>query len=222
MGAPTAQTSPAVQDYLKVIFSLGERDDAPVTTSRLAERVGVSASSASGMIRRLAELGLVEHERYSAVRLTAAGLAEALRMVRRHRLLETFLVVECGYGWDEVHDEAEVLEHAVSEKFLDRIDARLGHPTRDPHGDPIPRPDGSIDTLPARRATALGDGERGVLIRVDDTDPAVLRELDSLGIALGDTIELDERLPFGGPYAIRAGGTAHHLGPRLAHALWVG
>jgi DtxR family Mn-dependent transcriptional regulator len=222
MGAATAHSSTAVQNYLKVIFSLGERDDAPVTTSRLAERVGVSTSSASGMIRRLAELGLVEHRRYSSIRLTVTGRTQALRMVRRHRLLETFLVVECGYRWDEVHDEAEELEHAVSETFLERIDAKLGHPTRDPHGDPIPGPDGRIETLPARRLTTVAPGDRGTLVRVDDIDPDVLRELDSLGVALGAPVEALRRLPFDGPYLVRIDGTEHPLGPRLAHALWIG
>jgi DtxR family Mn-dependent transcriptional regulator len=192
------------------------------TTSRLADRMGVSTSSASGMIRRLAELGLVEHRRYSSIRLSATGRAEALRMVRRHRLLETFLVRECGYRWDEVHDEAEELEHAVSETFLERIDAKLGHPTRDPHGDPIPRPDGTIEALHARRITTMVPGDHGVLVRVDDVDPAVLRELDSLGVTLGEPTEVVRRLPFDGPYVVRIGGAEHQLGPGLAHALWVG
>ena len=120
----------------------------------LAERIGVSASTASESIRKLADQGLVDHEKYGAVTLTEAGREAALAMVRRHRLMETFLVTELGYGWDEVHDEAEVLEHAVSDRMLDRIDAKLGHPTRDPHGDPIPAADGNVPTPP--RAAAVG------------------------------------------------------------------
>ena len=117
----------------------------------LAERIGVSASTASESIRKLADQGLVDHEKYGAVTLTDAGREAALAMVRRHRLMETFLVNELGYGWDEVHDEAEVLEHAVSDRMLDRIDAKLGYPTRDPHGDPIPAADGQVPTPPARQ-----------------------------------------------------------------------
>ena len=130
-----------------------------VSTKLLAERLGVSASTASESIRKLAEQGLVHHEKYGAVTLTDRGRHAALAVVRRHRLLETFLVSELGYGWDEVHDEAEILEHAVSDLMLDRIDAKLGHPTRDPHGDPIPAADGQVPTprpgscRPARTAT---------------------------------------------------------------------
>lgn len=134
------------QDYLKVIWTAQEWSHEKVSTKMLAERIGVSASTASESIRKLADQGLVDHEKYGAVTLTAAGRAAALAMVRRHRLMETFLVRELGYSWDEVHDEAEVLEHAVSDTMLDRIDAKLGHPTRDPHGDPIPAADGHVPT----------------------------------------------------------------------------
>ena len=125
----------------------------------LAERIGVSASTASESIRKLADQGLVDHEKYGAVTLTDAGRRAALAMVRRHRLMETFLVRELGYSWDEVHDEAEVLEHAVSDRMLDRIDAKLGHPTRDPHGDPIPAADGQVRTPPARQLSVCQDGD---------------------------------------------------------------
>lgn len=220
--ASTGPASPAVENYLKVIFALGERDTGPVNLSRVAERVGVSASSASGMIRRLTELGLVEHERYSTIHLTEAGTRAALQVVRRHRLLEMFLVAQLDMSWDEVHDEAEVLEHAVSDRLIDRIDALLGHPTRDPHGDPIPTAAGHIEVVRARRLTSLAAGEAGPLVRVDDLDPAVLRELDNLDIALGQRVQLVERLPFDGPYVALVGGAEHRLAPLLAHALWIG
>src|SRR5438270_9782934 len=132
------------QDYLKVIWNAQEWSLEKVSTKMLAEKLGVSASTASESIRKLAEQGLVDHEKYGAVTLTESGRRAALAMVRRHRLLEAFLVKELGYSWDEVHDEAEILEHAVSDRMLDRIDAKLGHPTRDPHGDPIPAANGQV------------------------------------------------------------------------------
>ena len=138
------------QDYLKIIWTTQEWSHEKVSTKLLAERLGVSASTASESIRKLADQGLVHHEKYGAVTLTDRGRHAALGVVRRHRLLETFLVSELGYGWDEVHDEAEILEHAVSDLMLDRIDAKLGYPTRDPHGDPIPAADGQVPTPPAR------------------------------------------------------------------------
>ena len=147
MARPVPLT-PAVQDYLKAVWSAGEWSTAPVTTKMLAERLGVGAPTVSEMVRRLCDQGLLSHVRYGAVSLTTAGRAQAVAMVRRHRLIETFLVSELGYSWDEVHDEAEVLEHAVSDLLVDRIAARLGHPIRDPHGDPIPASDGTV-TQPA-------------------------------------------------------------------------
>ena len=149
------------QDYLKAIWNAQEwsPEGAPqkVSTKMLAEKIGVSASTASESIRKLAEQGLVDHEKYGAVTLTEAGRRAALEMVRRHRLLETFLVNELGYAWDEVHDEAEVLEHAVSDRLVARIDAKLGFPQRDPHGDPIPATDGQVPTPPARQLWACGE-----------------------------------------------------------------
>ena len=154
------------QDYLKTIWTAQEWSREKVSTKLLADRIGVSASTASESIRKLAEQGLVHHEKYGAVTLTDAGRRAALAMVRRHRLMETFLVQELGYGWDEVHDEAEILEHAVSDRMLDRIDAKLGHPTRDPHGDPIPAADGQVPTPPARQLSACQDGDAGTVARM--------------------------------------------------------
>src|SRR5690554_5425157 len=135
----------AVEDYVKVIYSHTEWQSQPITTSALAARLGLAASSVTEMVKKLVAQGLATHEPYGAVELTTDGAALALRIIRKHRLIETWLVSEYGYSWDEVHDEAEVLEHALSDRLLDAIDARLGHPTRDPHGDPILRPDGSVD-----------------------------------------------------------------------------
>ena len=217
--------SPAVDSYLKAVYSLGERDGAPVTTSRVADRLGVLASSVSGMVRRLVELGLLAHRPYGGITLTAEGSRAALAVLRRHRLLETYLVAELGYGWDEVHDEAEALEHHVSDTLLERIDARLGHPRFDPHGDPIPDPEGRLDPVSAQRLSTLEPGSRGRLVRVDDDDPMMLRYLTERAVELGDTVELVERRPFDGPFLVRCGrdarATDHELGPALAAAIWV-
>lgn len=215
--------SQTVEDYLKAIFSLGERDGGPVTTSRLSDRLGLSASSVSGMLRRLSAQGLVDHRPYGGVALTSSGRAGALQVVRRHRLLEMFLVAELGYGWDEVHDEAEILEHAVSDRLVERIDAALGRPRFDPHGDPIPDPGGELPHLTARRLATLKPGGSGPLVRVDDQDPDVLRHLTQAGIGLGQRIQLLEQLPFAGAYLVRTDdGRTHHFAPALANALWIG
>ncbi len=158
-----SELSTVAQDYLKTIWTAQEWSHEKVSTKMLAERIGVSASTASESIRKLADQGLVHHEKYGAVTLTDAGRAAALAMVRRHRLLETFLVNELGYSWDEVHDEAEVLEHAVSDRMLMRMDAKLGFPTRDPHGDPIPAADGRVPTPPARQLSDCSDGDAGTV-----------------------------------------------------------
>ena len=157
--------SPVTQDYLKVIWTSQEWAEVKVTTKMLAESLGVSPSTASEAIRKLADQGLVSHERYGAVTLTDSGRAAAILMVRRHRLLETFLVRELGYGWDEVHDEAEVLEHAVSDRLMARLDAKLGYPQRDPHGDPIPAADGTKKPPVMIHSAKFGSIERffGVL-----------------------------------------------------------
>ncbi len=147
------------------------------------------------MVRKLDHQGLVEHARYGTIVLTPAGRAEALRMVRRHRLIETWLVREFGYGWDEVHDEAEVLEHALSDRLLDAIDARLGHPSTDPHGDPIPAADGSVPRLEGMLATRLGAGDIGRVVRISDRDPDVLRRLTADGVGLGAEIEAGRLTP---------------------------
>jgi DtxR family Mn-dependent transcriptional regulator len=221
--AVTAYSS-QIQDYLKRICSAAEWDDTPMTTSRLAGLVGVSASTASEMIRKLASLGLVTHQPYGAVQLTADGRALALRMMRRHRLVESYLVAELGFTWDEVHEEAEVLEHAISELLLDRIDAKLGHPRRDPHGDPIPGPNGEIYQPQARRLSLLEPGESGVVVRISDEDPQMLRYFDSLDLMLDTPIAVVERLPFGAGTSIRLGpegGREVAMGDVAAQSVWV-
>ena len=195
--------SPVEQDYLKVIWSAQEWSGDPVTTSMLAQRLGVGAPTVSETLRRLTGRGWVEHRRYGAVTLTDDGTALALAMVRRHRLLETWLVAELGYRWDEVHDEAEQLEHAVSDTFVARLDARLDHPQRDPHGDPIPTADGQVHRPAAVPLDQLGPGRRGTVARIDDADPEVLRECAAAGVGLDSVLTVPVGLSPAATAAIR-------------------
>lgn len=181
-------TSPAVDDYLKTVYQHTEWQDQPITPKVLAGALGVAPSSVTEMVKKLAAAGLVSHVPYGAVRLTAVGEARALQMVRRHRIIETWLVREHGYNWDEVHDEAEVLEHALSDRLLDAIDAQLGRPRHDPHGDAIPAADGTVPREPFVLLADAPDGHAGRVIRVSDRDPALLRAIDDSGLQVGDTV----------------------------------
>lgn len=229
----TSDLTAVAQDYLKVIWTAKEWSTAPVTTKMLAERLGVGASTVSETVRRLADQGLVEHAPYAAITLTEAGVRHAVQVVRRHRLIETFLVSELGYAWDEVHDEAEVLEHAVSDLMVERIDTRLGHPTRDPHGDPIPAPDGTVPAPPADMLWELAAGS-GRIARISDADPGLLRYLASVGVVLDARVEVVERRDFAGMTAVRVlppegsdaadadvVGRPVELGEVAARAIWV-
>lgn len=217
------------QDYLRVIWKVQEWSGDKVSTKMLAERLGVSASTASETIRKLADQDLVEHEKYGAVTLTERGRRAAVSVVRRHRLLETFLVQVLGYSWDEVDDEAEVLEHAVSDLMLSRIDAKLGYPQRDPHGDPIPTFDGQVPTPPARQLSTCSDGEHGSVARISDSDPEMLRYFDSVGIALDSHLRVLARRDFAGTLSVEIG-DGHdgesglrtvELGHPAAESIWV-
>ena len=221
-----AGLSTVAQDYLKVIWNAQEWSLEKVSTKMLAEKIGVSASTASESIRKLAEQGLVDHEKYGAVTLTESGRRAALAMVRRHRLIEAFLVKELGYSWDEVHDEAEVLEHAVSDRLVARIDAKLGFPQRDPHGDPIPGSDGRVPTPPARQLWACHDGDAGTVARISDADPEMLRYFDSIGISLDSRLRVLTRREFAGMISVAvesADGapTTVDLGSPAAQAIWM-
>ena len=174
----------AIEDYVKVIYGHTEWQPEPISTSALAARLGLAASSVTEMVKKLVSQGLVEHEKYGSVTLTASGRTLALRMVRRHRLIETWLVQSFGYRWDEVHVEAEVLEHALSDRLLDAIDAQLGHPVRDPHGDPIPTASGVVVQPEAVLLQNAPSGHVGRVVRVSDRDPEVLRWLDSHDVTL--------------------------------------
>jgi DtxR family Mn-dependent transcriptional regulator len=208
-----------VEDYAKAIHALQERGDGVVSTNALAERLHVTPASASGMVKRLGELGLVAHRPYRGVALTDAGRRVALEVIRHHRLLELYLVESLGVPWDRVHEEAEVLEHVLSEQLEERIAAQLGDPTHDPHGDPIPSRELVLEVSRTRSLQALGPGERGRFTRVSDSDPAMLRFLADRGIAPGDELEVIDKQPFDGPLFVRFGDEVHVLGGGLAEAM---
>ncbi|MEV7800829.1 metal-dependent transcriptional regulator [Microbacterium foliorum] len=204
--------SPAADDYLKTVYAHTEWQDAPITPSVLAAKLGIAPSSVTEMVKKLAAAGLVSHVPYGAVRLTDAGTQRALAMVRRHRLIETWLVQEFDYGWHEVHDEAEVLEHTISDRLLEGIDARLGRPRFDPHGDAIPDASGLVEREPFVLLADAPVGHAGRVLRVDDRDPELLRALEAAGVTVAANItttpsgiELDgteTELPVGAPQVV--------------------
>ena len=209
----------AVEDYVKVIYAHTEWQPDPITTSVLALRLGLAASSVTEMVKKLGAQGLVAHVPYGAVTLTADGTALALRMLRRHRLIETWLVRHFGYGWHEVHDEAEVLEHALSDRLLDTIDEQLGFPTRDPHGDPIPRRAGGVTQPRAALLGAVRAGETVRVVRISDRDPLLLQHLDAEGIALDSALTVVTTEPF----AVTVDGVAaeRSIAPDWLDSVWV-
>lgn len=221
----TSTPSSSIEDYVKVIYSFTEWQDKPITSTQLAQRLGVANSSVSEMVRKLKDQGLVLHKPYSAITLTPEGVRLALSMVRRHRLIETYLVQDLGYSWDEVHDEAELLEHAVSDTFIERMAAKLGNPTRDPHGDPIPSADGTVEVPLAHRMSELDDGHTGRITRISDENPDLLRYLASEEIDLDSDVEVVGRKPFGGALMVRIGPAPNSrnfdLADEVASALWV-
>ena len=217
--------SQAVEDYCKAIFTLESRSEEPVATNPLAERLGLTPGSVSAMLKRLGELGLIEHLPYRGVRLSAEGRMVALEVIRHHRLLELFLAESLEMPWDRVHAEAEVLEHVISEELEQLIAAKLGHPTIDPHGDPIPSAElelHELETLPLDR---LEQGDGGVFVRISDADPEMLRYLSERGISPGERLAVLERQPFGGPLLVAFGDgelrSEHAIGGRLAGAMRV-
>jgi DtxR family transcriptional regulator, Mn-dependent transcriptional regulator len=214
--------SAAVEDYAKAIYALETRaDGAAVSTNALAERMGVTAASASGMIKKLDELGLVTHVPYRGVQLTNAGRRVALEILRHHRLLELYLNKSLDVPWDRVHAEAEVLEHLLSEELEELIAAKLGNPTRDPHGDPIPTAELTIEEGPTLALADLEAGTSATFVRVSDSVPAMLRYLADRGIAPGDDFEVVDKQPFDGPIFTRFGEHVHVLGGTLARAMRV-
>ncbi|HXV53057.1 MAG TPA: metal-dependent transcriptional regulator [Solirubrobacterales bacterium] len=217
---PAANTE-AIEDYAKTIHALSRREDGPVGTSALAERLGVSPGTVTAMLKRMAELGLVEHRPYHGVELTEAGERVALEVIRHHRLIEAYLAEALGMPWDRVHDEAEVLEHYISEELEERMAVALGDPSHDPHGDPIPDRELAVSGEESVSLADLEPGESGVFCRVSDADSEMLRYLDRLGIHPGAELRLRAREPFDGPLLIEADGAEHALGRRVAAAMRV-
>jgi DtxR family Mn-dependent transcriptional regulator len=212
--------SPAVEDYAKAIYAL-QRGEGAVSTTALAERLGVTAASASGMVRKLDEHGLVTHVPYRGVRLTETGTRLALEVLRHHRLLELYLSESLGVPWDRVHEEAEVLEHVLSEELEALIAAKLGNPTHDPHGDPIPSADLEMPDEPTRSLAELEPGSQGTFVRVSDSDPEMLRYLAEREIAPGADVRVEDKQPFGGPLFVAINDRTHVLGGKLAAAMRV-
>lgn len=183
----------AVEDYLKTIYQHTEWQDEPISPSVLASKLAVAPASVTGMVKKLAALGLVAHVPYGPLNLTEAGTVRAIAVVRRHRLIETWLVRDLGYAWDEVHDEAELLEHSVSDRLLEAIDERLGHPTHDPHGDPIPDAAGRAPVSAFVLLDDLGPARQGIVLRIDDRKPELLRLLAVHNIRPGSGITVHDR-----------------------------
>lgn len=216
-----------VEDYLKIIWKAEEWPTGSVSTSEIASILAVTPSSVSANLKKLGRDGLIEYQPYGSIRLTASGRAIAVRVVRRHRVLEAYLVERLGFGWDEVHQEADALEHAVSDVVLDRMDEVLGYPERDPHGDLIPRVDGSVERAPATQLSELDLGDEGRVIRISDHDPAILRYLEDRQIAIGTVLRVAGRSPSAGSLSVALPSGGRKLGDLLeiasgaAEAVWV-
>lgn len=218
-----SELSASSQDYLKAVWALAEWSEAPVTPKLMADRMGLKLSSVSDAVRKLSDQGLLDHAPYGAVTLTAEGRVHAVAMVRRHRLIETFLVETLGYRWDQVHDEAEMLEHAVSDFMIERLDEFLGNPTRDPHGDPIPSADGDVPQLDAIHLTLLEPGQRARVERISDDDPKLLQFFAENGIRFGTTLEARPSSPYSEAIEVRVEGSTEPLmlGRAATDAVWV-
>ena len=219
----TATLSRSVEDYLKAIYQLTERTE-DAATNDIAQRLAVAPASVTGMIKRMAESGLADHEPYRGVRLTARGRHAALAVMRRHRILETYLITVLGYDWSNVHPEAERLEHAVSDELVERMAKALGGPRYDPHGAPIPTPDGRIERLEYLKLSDVDAGERVALRQVGDDDSERLRYLTSIGLVPMVEMTVLEKAPFGGPITLRVGSKPAHdrvIGRELAECLMV-
>lgn len=218
-----SELSASTQDYLKVVWYLGEWSDVPVTPKLMSDRLGLRLSSVSDAVRKLTAQGLLDHAPYGEVTLTKTGREHAIAMVRRHRLIETFLLETLGYRWDQVHDEAETLEHAVSDFMIERLDELLGHPRRDPHGDPIPTADGDITLPDAIPLTELEPGSKARVERISDDDPQLLQFLAENGIRFGTLLEAHPSAPYSETVEILVQGQTEPLmlGRAASDAIWV-
>jgi DtxR family Mn-dependent transcriptional regulator len=204
-----------VEDYLKAIYAIGKGTGA-AATNEIAQRLALAPASVSGMVRRLADQGLLAYERYHGVKLTETGRLAALRTLRRHRVIEAYLSRALGYQWDRVHDEAERLEHAASDELVDRMAAMIGEPDVDPHGAPIPTREGAVDQTEYTSLADLAAGTTGVVVRVTDEDPQMLRYLGELSIRPGTRLTVRKRAPFDGPITLAIGKQEFSIGPALA------
>ncbi len=208
----------SVEDYLKAIYQLSP-EGRPASTSEIANLLALSAPSVTGMVKRLSEHGLLEHIPYKGVQLTEEGRRAALRMVRRHRLIEAYLVEFLGYSWDTVHEEAERLEHAVSDTMIERMAGALGNPTVDPHGDPIPTADGEVQELACIALSDVPIGETVEISRVQESQPERLRYIASLGLRPGVHVTVVNRQPIDDLVTIKVGSHKQVIGRELGHAL---
>jgi DtxR family Mn-dependent transcriptional regulator len=218
---PKRRTNEGAENYAKALYELQSREPDGVGTTAVAHRLGVTPASASGMLRRLADEGVVEYAPYRGARLTPDGERIALEVIRHHRLIELFLAEVLGMPWDRVHEEAEVLEHHISEELEELIAAKLGEPALDPHGDPIPDRDLAISADDSVPLLELAAGEKCVFTRVSDSDASMLRYLAEREIQPGAAITVKDREPFGGPVMIEIAGRTHRLGPELAASMRV-
>jgi DtxR family Mn-dependent transcriptional regulator len=218
---PKRRTNEGAENYAKALYELQARGGSAVGTTAVAERLGVTPASASGMLKRLADEGVVDYAPYHGARLTPEGERIAIEMIRHHRLIELFLAEVLGMPWDRVHAEAEVLEHHISEELEELIAAKLGEPAIDPHGDPIPDRDLAISPDDSVSLTELEPGEEGIFARVSDSDAEMLRYLAERAIQPGARLLVKGSEPFGGPVMVEIAGRTHPLGPDLAGSMWV-
>jgi DtxR family Mn-dependent transcriptional regulator len=208
------------EDYLKAIYEL-EQNGTLAGTNDIAARLGIAAASVTGMVQRLSRLGLVDVERYKGAKLTTAGRKAALQLIRRHRIIESYLVERLGFGWDDVHGEAERLEHAASDELIARMADAIGNPTADPHGAPIPSEDLEVDETRLRSIADLDAGRTATVVRMSDRDPEFLRYLDGLGIRPGARVQVAAKAPFDGPITLDVDGDRHDVGVAAAERVYI-
>jgi DtxR family Mn-dependent transcriptional regulator len=213
--------SPSIEDYLKALYKLEDEADAPVSTGDLARAMEVSSASASNMVKRLDELDFLTYEAYEGARLTDPGRAVALEVIRHHRLLELYLKEVMGFSWDEIHQEAEILEHHISERFEDRIEEMLNNPERDPHGHPIPAPDGTVDELPTRSLADLTEGDGAAIDHIANEDGELLDLLEQRGLLPGATVKVVDTRPLDGLLVVAVDGTEQLIGRPVAKKVGV-
>ncbi|MFB3786532.1 MAG: metal-dependent transcriptional regulator [bacterium] len=217
---PSSLLGQAAEDYLKSVYKLA-REHPVVIPSLVAGQLGISPAAVTKMVKRLGEMNLIRYSRRQGIRLTSTGEKIALRVIRHHRLIELYLIEALHFTWDQVHEEAERLEHVISESFEDKIDAYLGFPTRDPHGAPIPGKDGWVENTRSRRLAELKPGQRGIIQHVSNDDAAMLRYMGEMGLFPGVEVVLIARDPFGGPYRVQIGGQQHAIGPEVARNVFI-